>query len=121
VLSKRKLSYSAKNLSAAFQTEIDPLVNKVGVHEYQKDPSSLIYPMYLSPPNSSYQWASPSLVFSSYPDPAISSKLHPPSLASSNTSHMHRNFSQLSNWVWKMFELRTSQGLVNGEVGVKEN
>ena len=29
MLSKRKLKYSAKNLSVALQAEIDPLVNKL--------------------------------------------------------------------------------------------
>ena len=78
MLSKRKPKYSAKNLSVALQAEIDPLVNKVGIHKYQKDPQSLIYPMYFNPPSSSYQWVSRSHVFTSYPDPAISSKLHLP-------------------------------------------
>ena len=31
----------------------DPLVNKVGVQEYQKDPLSLIYPMFLNRSSSS--------------------------------------------------------------------
>ena len=35
-------------------SQIDPLVNKVGVQRYQKDPPSLIYQMYLNPPSSSY-------------------------------------------------------------------
>ena len=52
-------------------------MNKVGVHKYQKDPLSLIYPMYLNPPSFSFQQVSWSHVFTSYPDPAISSKLHP--------------------------------------------
>ena len=78
MLSKRKSKYSAKNLSAALQAKIDPLVNKVGVHKYQKDPLNLIYPMYLNPPSFSYQRASWSHVFTSYTDPAISSKLHLP-------------------------------------------
>ena len=78
MLSKRKPKYLVKNLSVALQSEIDPLVNKVRVHEYQKVPPSLIYPMYLNPPSSSYQRASWSYVFTSYPDPTISSKLHPP-------------------------------------------
>ena len=65
-----------KNLFAALQAKIDPLVNKVGVHKYPKDPPSLIYSMYLNPPNSSYQQASLSHVFTSYLDPAICSKLH---------------------------------------------
>ena len=56
----------------------DPLVNKVGVQGYQKDPPSLIYLMCLNLSSSSSQWTSLSHVFTSYPDPAICSKLHPP-------------------------------------------
>ena len=56
----------------------NPLVNKVGVQGYQKDSPSLIYSIYLNSPSSSYQWASPNYVFTSYLDLAISSKLHPP-------------------------------------------
>ena len=56
----------------------DPLVSKVGVQGYQKDPPSLIYLIYLNPPSSSSQRTSPSLVFTSFPDPALSSKLHLP-------------------------------------------
>ena len=45
-----------------------------------KDPPNLVYPMYLSPPSSCYQRTSKSLVFTSFPDPAIcpipSAKLH---------------------------------------------
>ena len=59
-------------------SQIDPLVNKVGVQRYQKEPPSLIYQMYLNPPSSSYQRTSSSHVFTSYLDPVISSKLHPP-------------------------------------------
>ena len=78
MLLKRKPKYSTKILSAALQAYIYPLVNKVGVHKYQKDLSSLIYPMYLNPLNSIYQWASQSHVFTSYLNLTISSKLHPP-------------------------------------------
>ena len=67
-----------KNLSAVLQAEIDLLVNKVGVHKYKKNPSSLIYLMYLNPLSSNYQRASCSHVFTSYLDLAISSKLHLP-------------------------------------------
>ena len=56
----------------------DPLVNKVGVQGYQKDPPRLIFPIYLIPTSSSSQRVSPSHVFTSYLDPTISSKLHPP-------------------------------------------
>ena len=59
-------------------SQIDPLVNKVGVQRYQKGPPNLIYQMYLNPPSSSYQRTSSSHVFTSYLDPVISSKLHPP-------------------------------------------
>ena len=36
-----------------------------------KDPSSLVYPMYLTPPSSCYQRTSKSLIFTSFPDLAI--------------------------------------------------
>ena len=78
MLSKRKPKYSTKKFSTALQAEIDPLVNKFGVHDYQNDPLSLIYPMYLNLSSSSYQRASSSHVFTSYPDSAIGSKLHLP-------------------------------------------
>ena len=78
MLLKRKPKYLTKILSAALQADIYPLVNKVGVHKYQKDLSSLIYPMYLNPLSSIYQWASQSHVFTSYLNLAISSRLHPP-------------------------------------------
>ena len=78
MLSKRKPNYLTKNLSATFQPKINPPVNKVRVHEYQKDPPSLIYPMYLNPPNSIYQRVSQSHVFTSYSNPTISFKLHLP-------------------------------------------
>ena len=95
-------------------SRIDPLVNKVGVQGYQKNPSSLIYPMYLNPLSSSYQWDSPSHVFTSYLDPAISSKLHPPidgffqcfphipkllsTLKLSEISVWAKNLSRICNW-----------------------
>ena len=56
----------------------DPLLNKVGVQGYQKDNSSLIYPMCLNPPSSSSQRTSSSLVFIRYLNSTINSKLHPP-------------------------------------------
>ena len=59
-------------------SRIDLLVNKVRVQGYYKKPPSLIYPKYLNPRNSNYQRTSLSHVFTSYPNPAISSKLHPP-------------------------------------------
>ena len=58
----------------------------VGIHGLAKDPSNLIYPLYLSPPSSYSNKASRNRVLSSSPDPATSSMLHLPSLASSNAS-----------------------------------
>ena len=114
MLSKRKPKHLVKNLSAALQAKIDPLVNKVGVHKYPKDPPSLIYSMYLNPPSSSYQQASPSHVFTSYLNLAISSKLyllidgffqyfpHEPKLHStfrlSEVSVWTKNLSRMCNW-----------------------
>ena len=56
------------------------------IHGLAKDPPSLIYPMYLSPPSSYSNKASWNRVLSSSLDPATSSMLHLPSLASSNAS-----------------------------------
>ena len=58
----------------------------VGIHGLARDPLSLIYPMYLSPPSSYSKKASQNHVLSSSMDPATSSMLHQPSLVSSNTS-----------------------------------
>ena len=58
----------------------------VGIHGLAKDPPSLIYPMYLSPPSSYSNKAFQNRVLSSSSDPATSSMLHLPSLASSNAS-----------------------------------
>ena len=61
----------------------------IGIHGLARDPPSLIYPMYLSPPTSYSNKASRNRVLSSSPDPATSSMLHLSSLASSNTSQQH--------------------------------
>ena len=61
----------------------------VGIHGLAKDPPSLIYLLYLSPPSSYSNKASRNRVLSSSPDPAINSMLHLPSLASSKTSQQH--------------------------------
>ena len=58
----------------------------VGIHGLVRDPPSLIYPLYLSPPSSYSNKASRNHVLSSSLDPATSSMLHLPSLASSNAS-----------------------------------
>ena len=56
----------------------------VGIHGLARDPLSLIYPLYLSPPSSYFNKTSRNRVLSSSPNPATSSVLHLPSLASSN-------------------------------------
>ena len=63
----------------------------VGIHGLAKCPPSLIYPLYLSPLSSYSNKASRNRVLSSSSDPATSSMLYLPSLASSNTSQQHRN------------------------------
>ena len=65
----------------------------VGIHGLARDPPSLIYPMYLSPPSSYSNKASQNRVLSSSPDPATSSMLHLPSLASSNASQQHQTIT----------------------------
>ena len=57
-----------------------------GIHGLARDPPSLIYMLYLSPPNSYSNKASRNCVLSSSSDPATSSMLHLPSLASSSAS-----------------------------------
>ena len=57
----------------------------VGIHRLTRDPPSLIYPLYLSPPSFYFNKASRNRVLSRSLDPA-SSMLHLPSLASSNAS-----------------------------------
>ena len=65
----------------------------VGIHGFVRDPPSLIYPLYLSPPRSYSNKASQNRVLSSSLDPATSSMLHLPSLASSNASQQHQNLT----------------------------
>ena len=62
----------------------------VGIHGLARDPPSLIYPMYLNPPNSYSNKASQNRVLSNSPNLATSSMLHLPSLASSNASQQHQ-------------------------------
>ena len=75
----------------------------VGIHGLARDPPSLIYPMYLSPPSSYSNKASRNRVLSSSPDPATSSMLHPPTLASFNASQQHQKDSLHSEKVWIVF------------------
>ena len=72
----------------------------VGIQGLARDPLSLIYPLYLSPPSSYSNKASRNHVLSSIPDLATSSMLHLPSLASSNASQPHQNLTKHSKSVW---------------------
>ena len=58
----------------------------VEIYGLAKDPPSLIYPLYLSPPSSYSNKTSWNRVLSSSLDPATNSILHLPSLASSHAS-----------------------------------
>ena len=72
----------------------------VGIHELARDPPSLIYPIYLSLQSSYSNTATRNRVLSSSPDPATSTMLHLPSLASSNASQEHQNLTKHSERVW---------------------
>ena len=58
----------------------------VGIQGLTRDLSSLIYSIYLSSPSSYSNKATRNRVLSNFLDPATSSMLHLPSLASSNAS-----------------------------------
>ena len=83
----------------------------VGIHGLARDPPSLIYPMYLSPPSSYSNKATRNHVLSSSPDPATSSMLHLPSLASSNASQQHQNFTKHSERVCKCLGYQPLKGM----------
>ena len=87
----------------------------VGIHGIARDPPSLIYPLYLSPPSSYSNKTSRNHVLSSSPDPATSSMLHPPSLASSNTSQQHQKHSLHWKGVDCIWVQISSQGMIMGE------
>ena len=72
----------------------------VGIHGLARNLLSLIYQMYLSRPSSYSNKTSQSRVLSSSPDPATSSMLHLPSLASSNASQQLQNPIEHSKRVW---------------------
>ena len=65
----------------------------IEIHGLARDPPSLIYPLYLSPSSTYFNKASQNRVLSSSPDPATSSMLHLPSLASSNASQQHQTIT----------------------------
>ena len=79
----------------------------VGIHGLARDPLSLIYPLYLSPPSSYTNKVSWNRVLSSSPDPATSSMLYLPSLASSNASQQHQKHSLYSENVWIVFKYKS--------------
>ena len=72
----------------------------VEIHGLARDPLSLIYLLYLSLPSSYSNKANRNHVLSSSPDPATSSMLHLPSLASSNASQQHQNLTKHFERVW---------------------
>ena len=65
----------------------------VRIHGLARGPPSLIYSLYLSPPSSYLNKASQNRVLSNSPDPATSSMLHLPFLASSNASQQHQTIT----------------------------
>ena len=65
----------------------------VGIHGFARDPQSLIYSMYLSSLSSYSNKAFRNRILSSSLDPATSSMLHLPSLASSNASQQHQTIT----------------------------
>ena len=65
----------------------------VEIHGLARDPPSLIYPLYLSPPSSYFNKASRNRVLSSSLNPATSSMLHLPSLTFSNIFQQHENLT----------------------------
>ena len=91
---KTSLSPSSGNRSAR---------QSVGIHRLARDPPSLIYHLYLGPPSSYSNKTSQNRVLSSSPDPATSSMLHLPSLASSDASQQHQKHSLHSENVWIVF------------------
>ena len=72
----------------------------VVIHGLARDPPSLIYLMYLSPPSSYSNKASWNCVLSSSLDPATSSMLHLSSLASFNAFQQRQNLIEHSERVW---------------------
>ena len=75
----------------------------VEIHGLARNPPSLIYPLYLSPPSSYSNKVSQNRVLSSFPNPATSSMLHLSSLTSSNTSQQLQKHSLHSEKVWIVF------------------
>ena len=87
----------------------------VGIHGLARDPPSLIYSLYLSPPSSYSNKASQNCVLSSFSDPVTSSMLHLPSLASSNASQQHQKHLLHYKGVDCVWAQISSQGMTMGE------
>ena len=86
----------------------------VGIHGSARDPPSLIYSLYLSPPNSYSNKVSRNHVLSSSPNLAASSMLHLPSLASSNASQKLQKHSLHYEKVWIVYWIQISfQCMIN--------
>ena len=77
--------------------------HSVRIHGLARDFPSIIYPLYLSPSSSYSNKTSRNLDLSSSSDPATSSMLHSPTLASSNASQQHQKHSLHSENVWIVF------------------
>ena len=87
----------------------------VGIHGLARDTPSLIYPLYLSPPNFYSNKVSQNHVLSSSPNLAASSMLHLPSLASSNASQKLQKHSLHYEKVWIVYWIQISfQCMING-------
>ena len=84
-----------------------------------KDPPSLAYPMYLSPPNFCYQRTSRSHIFFNFPNPAIhsivSAKPHWLFLANPQSFSNSKTLSTLWKWVGCVWIQISSQGMTMGE------
>ena len=83
----------------------------VGIHGLARNPPSLIYPLYLSPPNSYSNKASRNRVLSSPLDPITNSMLHLPSLASSNASQQHQNIIEHFERFGKCLDYKPLNGI----------
>ena len=91
----------------------------VGIHGLARDPLSLIYPMYLSPPSSYSNKVSRNRVLSSFPDPAIRpfapAQPHRLLLAIPQSFPSSKTLSTLWKGVGCVWVQISSQGMTIGE------
>ena len=106
-------SRSAQKPLCGPPSQINPLVNKLEYKDYNIDPPSLDYHLYLDPSSFSYQRASLSLVFTSFPNPTIITNCDHHKMAWPNASQELQNNSQHSELVRYVSRLRTSQRIWN--------